>query len=88
MTISLNSLRTATPCISPLHATEVFASGPSAWIRATKHPLGQPPAFEHFHNSAGRAAAFFGGSNLSVAHDKILIDLKQVHSDIWMTQIP
>jgi hypothetical protein len=55
---------------------------------ATKHPLGQPPAFEHFHNAAGRAAAFFGGSNLSVAHDKILIDLKQVHSDIWMKQIP
>jgi DNA-binding winged helix-turn-helix (wHTH) protein/Tol biopolymer transport system component len=54
---------------------------------ATKHPLGQPFAFEHFHNSAGRAAAFFGRSNLSVAHDKILIDLKQVHSDIWMTQM-
>jgi DNA-binding winged helix-turn-helix (wHTH) protein/Tol biopolymer transport system component len=55
---------------------------------ATKHPLGQPFAFEHFHNSAGRAAAFFGGSNLSVAHDKMLIDLMQVHSDIWMTKMP
>jgi Tol biopolymer transport system component/DNA-binding winged helix-turn-helix (wHTH) protein len=55
---------------------------------ATKQPLGVPFAYEHFHNSAGRAAAHFQGeSDLSVARDKMLINLPEVHSDIWMTQM-
>jgi DNA-binding winged helix-turn-helix (wHTH) protein/dipeptidyl aminopeptidase/acylaminoacyl peptidase len=54
----------------------------------TKHPLGSPFAYEHFHNAEGRAAvALQGQSDLSVARDKILINLPQVHSEIWMTQL-
>jgi len=54
----------------------------------TKHPLGPPFAFEHFHDSAGRAGAFYPfESDLSVARDKILINLPQVHSDTWMTRM-
>jgi hypothetical protein len=56
---------------------------------ATKHPLGASFAFEHFHNSEGRAAASFqASSDLSVSRDKILINLPQKHNDIWMTQMP
>jgi DNA-binding winged helix-turn-helix (wHTH) protein/Tol biopolymer transport system component len=55
----------------------------------TKHPLGQPFAYEHFHDSAGRAGAFYlFESDLSVARDKILINLPEPHSDTWMTQMP
>ena len=54
----------------------------------TKHPLGPPFAYEHFHDSAGRAGAFYlSEADLSVARDKILINLPQVHSDTWMTQM-
>ena len=53
----------------------------------TKHPMGTPFAYEHFHDSAGRAGAYdVFGSDLSVARDKMLINLPQVHSDTWMTQ--
>jgi DNA-binding winged helix-turn-helix (wHTH) protein/Tol biopolymer transport system component len=55
----------------------------------TKHPLGPPFAYEHFHNAQGRAAAWDQKrSDLSVARDKILINLPDEHSDIWMTQMP
>ena len=55
----------------------------------SKHPVGPPFAYEHFHNAAGRASAWFvGQSDLSVARDKMLIDLMQIHSDLWMTQMP
>ncbi len=54
----------------------------------TKHPLGPPFAFEHFHNSEGRAAAYNQiTSDLTVARDKILINLPHIHPDIWMTQM-
>jgi hypothetical protein len=54
----------------------------------TKRPLGSPFAYEHFHNSAGLAAlAQQGSSDLSVARDKILVNLPQVRSEIWMTQL-
>jgi eukaryotic-like serine/threonine-protein kinase len=54
----------------------------------TKHPLGSAFAYEHFHNSEGRAAVVRQGqSDLSVARDKMLINLPQVHSEIWMTQL-
>ena len=54
----------------------------------SKHPLGPPFAYEHFHDSAGRAGAYYlGQSDLSVARDKILINLPQVHSDTWMTRM-
>lgn len=56
---------------------------------ATKHPLGPPFAFEHFHNSAGRSGKLQQiTSDLSVARDKIMINLPQMHTgDIWMTQM-
>jgi Tol biopolymer transport system component/DNA-binding winged helix-turn-helix (wHTH) protein len=54
----------------------------------TKHQLGPSFAYEHFHNAAGRASAeFVGNSDFSVARDKMLINLWQIHSDIWMTQM-
>ena len=54
----------------------------------TKHPLGPPFAYGHFHNSAGRSAAYFQrGSDLSVARDKILFNLPQDNTKIWMTQV-
>ena len=54
----------------------------------TKHPLGSPFAYEHFHNAEGRTAVLHqGSSDLSVARDKILINLPHVHSEIWMTQL-
>jgi eukaryotic-like serine/threonine-protein kinase len=54
----------------------------------TKHPLGPPYAYEHFHDPAGRAGAFdVWHSDLSVARDKMLINLPQVHSDTWITQM-
>jgi eukaryotic-like serine/threonine-protein kinase len=54
----------------------------------TKHPLGPPFAYEHFHNAQGRAAAFDQKrSDLSVARDKILVNLPEEHSDIWMIQM-
>jgi dipeptidyl aminopeptidase/acylaminoacyl peptidase len=56
---------------------------------ATKHPLGPPFAFEHFHNSAGRSGINHQTtSDLSVARDKITINLPQMNTgDIWMTQM-
>jgi eukaryotic-like serine/threonine-protein kinase len=54
----------------------------------TKRPVGPPFAFEHFHNAQGRAAALYQRrSDLSVARDKILINLPEQHSDIWITQM-
>ena len=59
---------------------------------ATKHPVGVPVAFEHFHNSAGRDAAYAAVSRqrlweVTVAKDKILINLPQMSADIWMVQV-
>jgi Tol biopolymer transport system component len=54
----------------------------------TKHPVGPPFAFEHFHNSEGRAAASDQiDSDLTVARDKILINLPHIQPDIWMAQM-
>ena len=55
---------------------------------ATKHPVGAPFAYEHFHSSAGQDARDDSIEyNLSVARDKMLIDLPQLSGDIWMTQM-
>jgi Tol biopolymer transport system component/DNA-binding winged helix-turn-helix (wHTH) protein len=55
---------------------------------ATKKPVGGPIAFEHFHNASGRDAAYDpSNSNLSVAKDKMVINLPQYSVTIWMTQI-
>jgi eukaryotic-like serine/threonine-protein kinase len=55
----------------------------------TKHAVGPPFAYEHFHNSAGHDASTDRiASDLSVARDKILINLPEIHPAIWMTQMP
>jgi DNA-binding winged helix-turn-helix (wHTH) protein/Tol biopolymer transport system component len=55
----------------------------------TKHPLGSPFAYEHFHNSAGHDGSNNQiASDMSVARDKILINLPEIHPAIWMTQMP
>jgi hypothetical protein len=49
----------------------------------TKHPVGPPYAYEHFHNAAGRDGVNHqGSSDLSVARDRILINPPQVRSEI------
>ena len=54
----------------------------------TKYPAGPPFAFEHFHNSAGAAGANDQSTaDLSVARDKMLINLPEVHTDIWLQQM-
>jgi Tol biopolymer transport system component len=59
----------------------------------TKRPVGEPLGYEHFHNSAGRdGATSWGGGllkfpDLSVARGKILMQLPQLRTEIWMTQI-
>ena len=56
----------------------------------TKHPVGQPFALEHFHNSEGAYGAMLDNQwyhDLTVARDKMLINLPEVHADVWMTQI-
>jgi Tol biopolymer transport system component/DNA-binding winged helix-turn-helix (wHTH) protein len=57
----------------------------------TKRPVGEPLGYEHFHNSAGRdAVTFWGGGiypDLSVARDKMLMELPHFRAEIWMTQI-
>ena len=64
---------------------------------ATKHPAGAPVAYEHFHNSMGHDPAmerdpeslpyYQFKSDLSVARDKILINLLQIRTTIWMVQV-
>jgi hypothetical protein len=86
---------------SVLHGLELLRSGPrdgeqksrllKRFDPVTKRPVGDPIGYEHFHNSAGRDAASYPDIDkyldLSVARDKMLINLPQLRSDIWMTQI-
>jgi Tol biopolymer transport system component len=56
----------------------------------TKRPLGGPAAYEHFHNSIGRDASnpdLQGQSDLTIAPDKILINLPEIKEDIWLMQV-
>jgi Tol biopolymer transport system component len=55
----------------------------------TRHPVGAPFWFEHFHNLAGSAGTLKPAmSDLSVARNKMLINLPQIASDIWITKMP
>jgi eukaryotic-like serine/threonine-protein kinase len=56
---------------------------------ATKHPVGAPFAYEHFHNAVGRATVLSAQwlADLSVSRDKIVINLPRLQSDIWMMQM-
>jgi len=54
----------------------------------TKRPLGPPVAYEHFHNSMGKDASLWRRkTDLVVARDKMLINLPELRSDIWMVQV-
>jgi hypothetical protein len=55
----------------------------------TKHPLGAPFAIQHFHGSQ-RIYSGISESNhmeLNVARDKIVTNLDEFHSDIWMMHL-
>jgi len=52
----------------------------------TKRPMGAPIGYEHFHNSTGWDARLVS-SDLSVGRDKILINMPQERSDVWVTQL-
>ena len=58
----------------------------------TKHPMGSPTAYEHFHNTLGREAVSFAErqrmADLTVTADKILINLPHRRDDLWRTQVP
>jgi hypothetical protein len=57
----------------------------------TKHPIDSPKAFAHFHNSMGRDAAsdpqYMFLSDLTVAHDKVLINLPRGRNDVWIAHL-
>jgi Tol biopolymer transport system component/DNA-binding winged helix-turn-helix (wHTH) protein len=60
---------------------------------ATKRPVGGPFPYEHFHSSAQRPQgplipAHGGDIDLSVARDKMMINLPEYTADIWMMQVP
>ena len=56
---------------------------------ATKRPVGAPVAYEHFHNQAGRDAVVLPdfGWDLTVARDKMLINLPRKSTGIWMVKV-
>jgi Tol biopolymer transport system component len=51
----------------------------------TKHPLGQPFPVQHFHKYQ---AYPWNGSWISVGRDKIIVNLRDTTSNIWMTELP
>jgi Tol biopolymer transport system component len=56
----------------------------------TKHPVGAPFAIQHLHYQqfiGGSGGNPLFGMELSVARDKIVTNIEDVHSDIWMTQL-
>jgi len=60
---------------------------------ATKRPVGGPFPYAHFHSSAQRPLGPLvprsgGDIDLSVARDKMMINLPEYSADIWMTQVP
>ncbi len=58
---------------------------------ATKRPVGDPVAYEHFHNAMGRDGASLPQiqwmSDLTVGADRMLINLQQRRHDIWTVQV-
>jgi hypothetical protein len=52
--------------------------------------VGEPVAYEHFHNAAGKDAAdstAVVNPNLSVSRDKMVISLPQFSINLWLAQI-
>ena len=56
---------------------------------ATKHPAGAPFAIQHFHGSQRNYAGISQSNDIevNVARDKIVTNLDEVHSDIWMMEL-
>jgi serine/threonine protein kinase/Tol biopolymer transport system component len=57
--------------------------------RKTKRPMGAPIAIQHFHNSQRVYSGITRSIDmeLNVARDKIVTNLDEVHSDIWMMEL-
>ena len=55
----------------------------------TKHPAGAPFAVQHFHGAQRMYSGISESSHMevNVAKDKIVTDLDEFHSDIWMMQL-
>jgi Tol biopolymer transport system component/DNA-binding winged helix-turn-helix (wHTH) protein len=57
----------------------------------TKRPVGVPIGYEHFHSLAQRERSPYShdiwSSNLTVARDKMMVNLPQFAGEIWTTQI-
>jgi eukaryotic-like serine/threonine-protein kinase len=54
----------------------------------TKRPIGPATAFEHIHSSEGRSGYVTQGlSDLSVAHNKMVINLWQADPGVWMMKV-
>ena len=55
----------------------------------TKRPLGAPFPIQHFHGSQRIYAAYPSAADmeLNVAKDKIVTNLDEFHSDIWMMEL-
>jgi DNA-binding winged helix-turn-helix (wHTH) protein/Tol biopolymer transport system component len=57
----------------------------------TKRPVGVPIGYEHFHSLAQRELSPYShviwSSDLTVARDKMMVNLPQFGGEIWMTQI-
>jgi hypothetical protein len=57
----------------------------------TKHPIAAPVAIQHLHYPHSAPLLFPGlelnTMELSIVRDKIVTNLDEYHSDIWMTQL-
>ena len=54
----------------------------------TKHPQGRPFPIQHLHYYRPANSANAASMKLNVASDKILTNLQEFNSDIWMAQLP
>jgi Tol biopolymer transport system component len=56
---------------------------------ATRRPLGAPFPIQHFHNSQRVNSSISRSTQmeLTLAKDKIVTNLDEVHSDIWMMDL-
>jgi hypothetical protein len=83
------------PQLSPDGNTLYFLSnrdGPRCiWAQRldprTKHPLGAPFAVQHFHGSQRGSGILGSQMELNIAKDKIVTNLDEIHSDIWMMDL-
>lgn len=87
------------PQFSPDGNTVYFLSARDGYLciwsqrldRVTKRPVGVPSGYEHFHSLAQRNLNPYGQiewlSNLTVARDKMMVNLPQFGGEIWMTQL-